>query len=170
MRKEEVAEEQQLQFTYAKQGQLSSIIPISTIILIHLHWDLKLCIKGQFEFWSTHISFQLVTHEMASDSALWAHTDLASCHYYTFHPKSIRPMKMVICHLATYTPIENIYSGKEELSFNVVSVNQMAATWPFPEGGNQQALLLSTPITLPMNPKSQEIFQLQSMCHIIVQV
>jgi hypothetical protein len=79
-------------------------------------------------------------------------------------------MKMVICHLATYTPIENIYSGKEELSFNVVSVNQMAATWPFPEGGNQQALLLSTPITLPMNPKSQEIFQLQSMCHIIVQV
>jgi len=56
-------------------------------------------------------------------------------------------MKMVICHLATNTSVENMYSGWEELSFNVVSANQMTATWPSPEGGNQHALLLSTSIT-----------------------
>jgi len=168
--KKEAIQEQQLQFTYAKQGQPFSVILMSAIILIHLQWDLKLCIKGKFEFWSTHISSQLVAYEMASDSAIWSHFDLASCHYYTFHPKSSRPVKMVIHHLSTSTHVENIYSGQEELNFNVVSVNQMTASWPFPEGGNQQVQLPSTPITLPMNPKSQEIFQLQSICHIIAQV
>jgi hypothetical protein len=79
-------------------------------------------------------------------------------------------MKMVIRHLATSMPIENRYSSQEELSFNVVSVAQMTAIWSSPEGGNQQALLPSTPITLPMNSKSQEIFQLQGICQIIVQV
>jgi hypothetical protein len=78
---------------------------------------------------------------------MWAHFDLASFPCCTFHPKSSRPMKLVIHHLATSTPVENMYSGQEELSFSVVSVNQMTATWPSPEGGNQQALLPSTPIT-----------------------
>lgn len=79
-------------------------------------------------------------------------------------------MKMLIHHLATITPIEDVYSGWEELSVSIVSVNQMTATWPSLEGGNQQAVLPSTPITLPMNSISQELFQLQSMCHVIVQV
>ena len=153
-------QEQQLQFTYAKQSQPSSIIPMSTPILIHLQWDLKLCIKGQFEFWSIYISSQLVPHEMASDSATWARFDVISFYCYTFHPKSSRPVEMVICHLVTSTSVENMWSGWEELSFNVASVNQMTAIWPSPEGGNQQALLPSTPITWPMDPKSQEIFHL----------
>jgi hypothetical protein len=48
--------------------------------------------------------------------------------YYSFYPKSKKPMKVVIHHLPQNIPAEDISDGLVSLEFDVISVKQMTAT------------------------------------------
>jgi hypothetical protein len=59
-----------------------------------------------------------------------SHFDGQRLSYFTFFPKSEKPIKAVICHLPLNTPAEDIYDGLVNLGFDVVSVKQMTTTRP----------------------------------------
>jgi hypothetical protein len=88
----------------------------------------------------------------------------------TFYTKSEKPIKAVIRHLPTNTSSEGITLALQELGYEVISVKQMTAKRPSPEGG---ATCISLPlflVTLARSEKSQDIFKITSLCNIIVKV
>jgi hypothetical protein len=87
-----------------------------------------------------------------------SHLETNNLSFYTFYPKSEKPIKAVIRHLPINTPAEDIYDGLVSLGFDVVSEE--------PEVTNLPLFL----ITLPRSAKSQEIFRLPSLCHIAIKV
>jgi hypothetical protein len=151
-------------------GRPPPIVLTSAVNLIHLQKELKGIVKGSFEFRSTRNGTRVVTREMADYSAIKDHFDSKAFHYFTFHPKSEKPIKAVIRHLPMDTPAEDLSKGLQDLGFSVLSVKQMTASRPSPEGGSRTSNLPLFLITLTRNPKSQEIFQLTSICHIMVRV
>jgi hypothetical protein len=48
--------------------------------------------------------------------------------YFSFFPKSEKPIKVVIRHLPINTPAEDISDGLVSLGFDVISVKQMTTT------------------------------------------
>jgi type II restriction/modification system DNA methylase subunit YeeA len=84
---------------------------MSAINLIQLQGNLKSIVKGNFEFWSTRNGTRLVTREMAAYSAIREYFDSKNLNYFTFHPKSQKPVKAVIRHLPIDTPAEDISNG-----------------------------------------------------------
>jgi hypothetical protein len=80
---------------------------------------------------------------MGDYSAVRAYLDSKNLHYYTFHPKSQKPIKAVIRHLPSNTPAEDISHGLVSLGFDVISVKQIASTLrSFAEGTSQVNLPL----------------------------
>jgi hypothetical protein len=57
-----------------------------------------------------------------------SHFDTNNLSYYSFYPKSEKPLKAVIRHQPHNTPAEDIYDGLVSLGFDVISVKQMTAT------------------------------------------
>jgi hypothetical protein len=49
-------------------------------------------------------------------------------HYFTFSPKSKKPIMAVIRHLPPDTPAENTSNSLQDLDFNVINVRQMTAS------------------------------------------
>jgi hypothetical protein len=90
-------------------------------------------------------------------------------HYFSFYPNSKNPIKAVIHHFPPHTPVEDISNSLEDLGFNV-NMRQMIATPIAPDGQNHMEPLPLSLITLTRNMKSQEIFQLNSLMHIIFKV
>jgi hypothetical protein len=66
--------------------------------------------------------------------------------------------------------VEDISDGLVTLGFDVVSVKQMTTTRVSPSKERIMRHLPLFLITLPWTAKSQEIFQLQSLCHISIRV
>jgi hypothetical protein len=91
--------------------------------------------------------------------------DANNLSYYSFYHKSEKPLKPVIRHLPHNTPAEDISEGLVSLGFDVIGVKQMTATRRSPSDGST-----TTNPPLPRTTKSQNIFQLQSLCHIAVRV
>jgi len=89
--------------------------------------------------------------------------------HLTFQLKSAKPVK-AIRHLPINTPTEDKSNGVQDLGYSVFSVKQMTASRPSPEGGSHTLNLPLFLVTLPKNSKSQEIFQLNSLCHIVDRV
>jgi hypothetical protein len=89
--------------------------------------------------------------------------------YYSFFPKSQNPIKAVLRHLPSNTPAEDISDGLVTLGIDVVRVKQMRTTRRAPSEGTTRNLPLFL-ITLPRTAKSQEIFNLNSLCHISIRV
>jgi hypothetical protein len=138
--------------------------------LIRLQKDIKGIIKGSFEFRSTRNGTRVVMREMADFSAIRSHFESNNLHYFTFHPKSQKPIKAVIRHLPFNTPAEDISDGLVSLGFDVISVKQMTSTRrPSAEGASQINLPLFL-VTLPRNQKSQDIFKITGLCHISIKV
>jgi hypothetical protein len=84
--------------------------------------------------------------------------------------KSRNPIKAVILHLPHNTPANDICDRLVSLGFDVISVKQMTTTRRSP---HEEPKTLNLPlflVTLPRTAKSQEIFQLQSLCHIAIKV
>jgi hypothetical protein len=73
-----------------------------------------------------------MTKEMADYSAIKHHLEQNSLHFYTFHPKSEKPIKTVIRHLPGHTPAEHISNELVALKFSVISVRQMTASRQLP--------------------------------------
>lgn len=90
--------------------------------------------------------------------------------YFTFYPKSLKPIKAVIRHLTLNTPAEDISDGLVRLGFDVISVKQLTVTLRSPPEGSITISISLFLITLPRTAKSQEMFRLPNLCHIAIRV
>jgi hypothetical protein len=125
----------------------------------------SLC-KGSFEFRSTKNGTRVVTKEMADFAAIRSYFDSQNLHYFTFYPKSQKPIKAVIRHLPLSTPAEDISDGLVNLRFDIISVKQMSTTRRSSTDGPNNVNLPLFLITLPRTPKSQDIFKIINLCYI----
>jgi hypothetical protein len=99
-----------------------------------------------------------------------SHFDTNNLLYYSFYPKSEKPMKAVTRHLLHNTPAEDISDGLVSLIFDVISVKQMTATRGSPSEGLKNINLPLLLIILPRTAIFQEITRLPSLCHIGIRV
>jgi hypothetical protein len=65
---------------------------------------------------------------MADFLAIKSHFEGNNLSFFTFYPKSEKPIKAVIRHLPISTPAEDKCDGLVSLSFDVVNVKQMTTT------------------------------------------
>jgi hypothetical protein len=94
---------------------------------------------------------------MVDYQSVKGHLESNNLSYYTFYPKSERPIKTVIGHLPINTPVKDIAEGLVDLGFEIISVKQMSTTRRSSEG----TISITPPlflITLPRIPKSQDLF------------
>jgi hypothetical protein len=91
-------------------------------------------------------------------------------HYFTFYPKSLKPIKAVIRHLPLNTPAQDVSDGLMDLGFDIISVKQMSTTRRSPSEGTLFKNIPPFLITLPRTAKSQEILRLTDLCHIAIRV
>jgi hypothetical protein len=127
-------------------------------------------VKEDFEFRNTRGGTRVITRDIADFLAVKSHFEGNNLSFYTFFPKSEKPLKAVIRHLPLNTPAENICDGLVSLGFDIVSVKQMTTTRRSPPEVSKTINLPLFLITLPRTAKSQEIFQLPSLCHISIKV
>jgi hypothetical protein len=107
---------------------------------------------------------------MADFLAIKSYFEGNNLSFFTFHPKSEKPIKAVIRHLPINTPAEDICDGLVSLGFDVVNVKQMTTTRRSPPEVPKISNLPLFLVTLPRTAKSQQIFQLPSLCHIAIKV
>ncbi|XP_023714241.1 uncharacterized protein LOC111868088 [Cryptotermes secundus] len=150
-----------------KPVRLPPIVLTSTTNLMQLQRKVKELVTGNFEFRNTRSGTRIVTKEMADFSAIKTFLESTNLSYFTFFPKSEKPIKAVIRHLPHNTPAEDISDGLMSLGFDVISVKQMTSRRTPPEGTDNIYLPLFL-ITLPRTEKSQEVFRLTNLCHIAI--
>jgi hypothetical protein len=154
----------------SKTGRPPPIVLTSTTNLMQLQRQVKNIVTGSFEFRNTRRWTRIVTKEMADFSAIRKHLENHNFSYFTFFPKSEKPVKAVIHHLPQDTPAEDISDGLMGLGFDVINVRQMTATRrTAPEGTHIVSLPLFL-VTLPRTAKSQDVFKLINLCHIAIRV
>jgi hypothetical protein len=163
-------EEQGQHQTSPKTGRPPPIVLTSAVNLIGLQKDLKLSVKGHFEFRNTRAGTKVMSKEMADYSAIRHYLDSKHLSYFTFFPKSEKPMKAVIRHLLIDTPAEDIANALVDLGFDIINIKQMTSKRPTKEGGTQVANLPLFLVTLPRTEKSHTIFKLTNLCNIIIKV
>jgi hypothetical protein len=103
---------------------------------------------------------------MAVSSTIRSHFESNNLPYFTFYPKSQKPITAVIRHLPFTSPAERLM----DLGFDVISVKQMSATRRSPADGTSTVNLPLFLITIPRMSESQEIFKLTSLYHIAIRV
>jgi hypothetical protein len=135
---------------------------------MQLQRQLKGIVKGSFEFRNTRYGTRIVTKEMADYSAIKEYFSSQTLNYFTFYPKSLKPIKAVIQHLPGNTLAEEIYEGLVELGFDIISVKQMSTTHRS-QGSSSTSLPLFL-ITLPRSEKSREVYKLTSLCYTAIKV
>jgi hypothetical protein len=155
----------------AKTCRPPPIILTSATNMIQLQKQLKNVAKEDFEFRNTRHGTRVITQGMAADFlAIKSHFEGNNLSFFTFYPKSEKPIKAVIRHLPPNTPAEDICDGLMSLGFDVVSVKQMTTTHRSPSEEPKTINLPLFLVTLPRTVKSQEIFQLPSLCHIAIRL
>jgi hypothetical protein len=93
-----------------------------------LQKQLKGVVNENFEFRNTRNGTTVITRSMGDFLSVKSHVDLRELSYYSFSPKSEKPIKAVTCQLPHNTPAEDISDGLVSLVFGVVSVKQTTAT------------------------------------------
>jgi hypothetical protein len=121
----------------SQAGRPPAIILTSATNLLQLQEDLRGHVKGNFEFRTSKNRARVVTRGMADFSAIKAYFANENLSFYTFFPKSQKPVKAVIRHLPSVTPAEDISEALTELGFGVVSVKQMPSARRTKEEGSQ---------------------------------
>ena len=86
-----------------------------------------------------------------------------------FHPKAEKPIKAVIRYLPGETPAEDIVNELLALGYKVDNVRQMTTTRQQAQGAVRRRTYHSS-LTLEREEKSQQIFKLTHLNHIIIQV
>jgi hypothetical protein len=152
-----------------KSGRPPPIVLTSTTNLMQLQRKVKDIVTGNFEFRNIRNGTRIVTKDMADFSSIKKLLENNNLSYFTFYPKSEKPIKAVIRHLPENTPAEDISDGLVSLGFDVISVKQMTTSRRTPEGTNNINLPLFL-VTLPRTEKSQELFRLNNLCHIAIKV
>jgi hypothetical protein len=102
---------------------------------------------------------------MADFEAVKTHFSSNNPSYYSFFPKSQKPVKAVIRHLPPDTPAEDISDGLVNRGFDVISVKQMTTTCRSPTEGATTKIPPLFLITVPRTAKSQGVFKLSSLYH-----
>jgi hypothetical protein len=153
-----------------KTGRTHPIILTSAVNLIQLQKQVKGVVSEDFEFRSTRNGTRVITRGMADFQSVISYFDSRNLSYFSFYPKSQKPIKAVIRHLPQNAPAENISDGLMSLGFDVINVKQMTTSRRSPP---EQSKIITLPlflVTLTRTPKSQEIFRLPSLCHIAIRV
>jgi hypothetical protein len=136
--------------------------------VIHLQKQLKNVVEEDFEFRSTRNGIRVITKGIADLEAAKSHFINNNLSYYSFSPKSQKPVKAVIRHLPNNTPAEDISEGLMNLGFDVVSVKQMTTNRQSPSDERTNRNLSLFLINLPRKAKSQEIFNLPRLFQICI--
>jgi hypothetical protein len=89
---------------------------------MQLQRNFKGIVMGNFEFRNTRSGTRIVTREIADFSAIRKHLENNNLSYFTFFPKSEKPIKAVIHHLPMNTPAQDISDGLVDLGFDIISV------------------------------------------------
>jgi hypothetical protein len=116
-------------------GRPPPIVLTSATNLIHVQKQLKGLVKDNFEFRSTRNGTRIITKTMADFLAFRSYLEKNNLAYFTFYPKSLKPIKAVMRHLPLNTPAEDISDGLVSLGFDDSSVKQMTATRKSPPEG-----------------------------------
>jgi hypothetical protein len=90
--------------------------------------------------------------------------------YFTFFPKSGKPMKTVVRNLPANNLAQDISEGLVDLGFDIISVKQKATGRRSKSEGSIPQQLPLFLITLPRTEKSKEIFKLTTLSHIVIRV
>jgi hypothetical protein len=107
---------------------------------------------------------------MVDFQTIKSHLEETNLSFFTFYPKAEKPIKAVIRQLPQNTPASDICDGLVSLGFHLISVKQMTTTRWSPSKEPKSLNLPLFLVTLPRLAKSQEIFHLQSLCHIAITV
>jgi hypothetical protein len=166
----EETDDREHQGTTNQAGRPPPIILSSATNLLQLQKNIKGIVKGSFEFRNTKNGTIVLTKEMADFSAIKSFFLSKKFSFYTFFPKSQKPIKAVIRHLPPNTSAEEIYEALVKLGFDTISVRQMTTTRRSPSQDPEHAKLPLYFITLPRTVKSQDIFKLTGFCHISIRV
>jgi hypothetical protein len=105
---------------------------------------------------------------MADYSAMKFYREKNNLHYFTFSLNSEKPMKPVIRHLPPDTPGEDISNSLEDLDFTVINVRQMTVIRRVPNEQPHVETFALFLVTLTRNIKSQNIYKLNSLNHIMI--
>jgi hypothetical protein len=132
--------------------------------------QLKGLLNGNFEFRSTRKKSRIVTKVMAAFQTSDLTSKAKTSHAFTFYPNSQKPMKTVIWHRPFTTLADDILDGLVDLGFDVISIKRMSDTRRTPGEETYRVNLPLFFITLPRTSKSQEIFNLAILCHIVIKV
>jgi hypothetical protein len=111
----------------SKAGRPPPIVLTSAINLMKLQRQIRDIVKGNLEFRCTRSGTRIVTKEMEDFSAIMKHLVSTNLSYFTYFPKSEKPIKAVIRHLPSNTPAQDICNGLMDLSFDIISVKQMSS-------------------------------------------
>jgi hypothetical protein len=128
-------ERQQHQAPSSQAGRPFPIVLTSQVNLMQLRRQLKGLLKGNFEYRNTRNGTRVVTKEMVDFSANRSHFEINNLPYFTFYPKSQKPINPVIRHLPVSTTAENISGGLVGHGFDIISITQMSTTRRSPEAG-----------------------------------
>jgi hypothetical protein len=107
---------------------------------------------------------------MEDFSAIKKHLESTNLSYFTYFPKSEKPIKAVIRHLPSNTPDQDICDGLTVLGFDIIIVKQRSGTRRSPSQGTLPRNLPLFLITLPRTARYQGIFQFTALCHIAIGV
>jgi hypothetical protein len=135
-----------------------------------LQKSIKGIVNGNFEFRSTKNGTRVLKKEMADFSAIKSFFLSKKLSFYTYIPKSQKPIKAVIRHLPPNTPAEEICEALVELSFDTISVRQRTSTRRSPSQDPKHTNLPLYLVTFPRTENSQDIVKLTGLCHISIKV
>jgi hypothetical protein len=114
-----------------------------------------------FEFRTTRKRIKMSTREMADYSAIMRHLHAHNAPYHKLDLQPMKPMKAVIRQLPGDTPAEDTSNEVATLGYSVISVRQMTAILPQPQGGYKT-------FSVTCNEKFPDIFKLTCPGHIVI--
>jgi hypothetical protein len=165
-----VEESLQEEASGSRTGRPPPIVITAATNLLQLKKAVKRVVKDKFESRSTRNGTRVITKTLADFAAVKFYLESQSLSYFTFFPKSQKPIKAVIRHLLINCPAQDISEGLIDLGFDIMSVKQMTTIHRSQSKGTETRNLPLYLIALPRMAKSQEVFKLTAHCHIAIQV
>jgi hypothetical protein len=153
-----------------KTGRPPPIVITTTVNLLKLQKLIKSAVRDNIESRNTRNRTRFITKTFRDFAEVNFYLQTHNLHYFTFHPKPLKPIKTVIRHIPPNTPAQQISDVLMDLGFDIISVKQMSTTRRSPSEGTVFKNFTLYLITLPRTAKSQEIFRLTAVCHIAIGV
>jgi hypothetical protein len=102
--------------------------------LISLPRELERAVSEQF-FRNTATGTRITTTSMVDYNAIQTFLTEKNLHFITFYTEEEKRFKAVIRHLPGNISVNDITVALQEIAYDVISVRQMTAKRPTPEGG-----------------------------------